>query len=184
MNTILTEKSKMLSFILRHKPESIGLTLYEDAWAEISDLLGLLNQRGNHISFDDVMRIISLDDNKRFELSEDKTRIRASYGHSLNEIAVHRIPKTPPDVLFHGTAKRFLDSIKTTGILPKERHYVHLTENIHQAAAKGKRYGSPVVLQINAKIMHQDGFQFFEAADSTWLTNFVPVDYFAKLGTP
>lgn len=178
MNKILTEKSKTLSFILRHKPDSIGLTLHEDAWAQLSDLLDLLNQNGKHISFDDIMSIISSDNNKRFELSEDKTRIRASYGHSLNEITVHRIPKTPPEILFHGTAKRFLDSIKVAGILSKERHYVHLTEDAHQAMAKGKRYGSPVVLRINAKGMHQGGFQFFEPIDGTWLTDFVPVDYF------
>ncbi len=184
MNKNLIEKSKILSFVLRHNPESIGLTIHEDTWAQFSDLLDLLNKNGHEISRTDIKNIVGNDIKHRFEFSKDDVYIRAAYGHSFDKATIQRIAEVPPHQLFHGTAKRFLDSIKENGLHAKERHYVHLIESVAHALENGKRYGSPVVLKIDSDAMHRAGFAFFKATDGIWLTNSVPVDYILIETTP
>ena len=38
--------------------------------------------------------------------------------------------KVPPEILYHGTARRFFNSIQEKGLLPKGRQYVHLSIDI------------------------------------------------------
>lgn len=115
-------------------------------------------------------------DKKRFQVSDDGLRIRASQGHSIN-VDLKLIPKEPPAVLFHGTAKRFLESIQREGLKPGQRNHVHLSTNIDTAIAVGKRYGKPIILEVDAGVMHQQGYEFFLSDNNVWLVNNVPTHY-------
>ncbi|MDW2981787.1 RNA 2'-phosphotransferase [Rhodanobacter sp. KK11] len=169
-----TEVSKFLSYVLRHEPHAIGLTLDSEGWAEVNALIAGAKQAGRTLDVELIRAVVNSSDKKRFALSDDGSRIRAVQGHSTDTVAIQREPKQPPEFLYHGTATRFLDSILAEGLRPGERHHVHLSEDVSTATAVGQRYGKPVVLKIEALRMHQQGFVFFQADNGVWLVTNVP----------
>ena len=103
--------SKFLSLILRHKPEEAGLTLDDSGWCSVDELLRGCAAGGYKVSREELNTFVAENDKKRFEFSDDGTRVRASQGHSI-EVNLQYMPKQPPADLYHGTAIRFLDSKK------------------------------------------------------------------------
>jgi putative RNA 2'-phosphotransferase len=169
--------SKFLSFVLRHKPEAIGLTLDAEGWADIYLLIACANRSGQALTRPLLQEVVESSDKKRFTVSEDGLRIRAAQGHSTQSVVIAHVEKQPPEFLYHGTATRFLDSIREQGLLPGSRHYVHLSEDEQTATAVGQRYGKPVVLKVKALFMYQQGFKFYQAENGVWLTGNVPAAY-------
>lgn len=176
----IVKTSKMLSLFLRHKPDSINLKLDKEGWANLEELIIKASDYGYRINLNLIMKVISKSIKKRFEISQNEKFIRAMHGHSTNIVDISYEEKVPPIILYHGTADRFLDSILGEGIISKERHYVHLTEDINTAQETGSRYGDPVVLEIDSLKMHQDGIKFFYARNGVWLTCHVPCRFFKK----
>jgi len=168
--------SKFLSLILRHKPETIGITLDENGWTSVSDLIEKMNQNGNHIDLPTLKKIVETNDKKRFAFNADKTKIRANQGHSI-EVDLNYKAQIPPSILYHGTADSKLESIQKTGLQKMERHHVHLSVDKLVAINVGSRYGTPVVLEIDAETMHNDGHEFFVAENGVWLTDNIPTKY-------
>lgn len=166
----LAETSKFLSYVLRHEPHTIGLQLDIEGWGSISALIEGAARHGRSIDLKLIEQVVATNGKKRFELSADAMRIRAVQGHSTASVNRSFEPKQPPDVLFHGTASRFLDSILRDGLKPGSRHYVHLCADEQTARAVGQRYGSPVVLVVDTHRMHQGGFVFHQAENGVWLT--------------
>ena len=183
MSKTLNETSKFLSYVLRHEPQAIGLTLDSEGWADIAALMECAAQSGRAMALDLIQQVVDTSDKKRFSLSADGLRIRAAQGHSTGRVAITYPEKEPPEWLFHGTATRFLDSILKEGLRPGERHHVHLSEDEQTAAAVGQRYGKPVVLRVEARWMRQQGFRFFQADNGVWLTEAVPVQFIMKGAT-
>ncbi|GAA6143717.1 RNA 2'-phosphotransferase [Hydrogenophaga sp. 5NK40-0174] len=168
--------SKYMSYVLRHRPEEAHLELDAEAWTELDRLVEACVANRLAGSRDDVLEVVAASDKKRFSLSADGLRIRAAQGHSVNvELALQ--PEKPPQVLFHGTATRFLDSIQEQGLLPRERQQVHLSESRDTAVRVGQRHGSPVVLEVDAGAMWNEGFKFFRADNGVWLTDTVPAGF-------
>lgn len=172
-----TETSKFLSYVLRHEPHAIGLTLDREGWAEIDALTACAKTAGRELDVALIRAVVASCDKKRFAISEDGLRIRAVQGHSTDSVAIQHEPKQPPEFLYHGTATRFLDSILAEGLRPGERHHVHLSQDI--VTAVGQRYGKPVVLKVEALRMHQQGFKFFQADNGVWLTTNIPPSFLA-----
>jgi putative RNA 2'-phosphotransferase len=164
-----TEVSKFLSYVLRHEPQAIGLTLDQEGWADIGALIDGARQSGRLLDADLIRAVVASSDKKRFAISDDGLRIRAVQGHSTASVAITYAEKVPPEFLYHGTATRFLDSILKEGLKPGERQHVHLSEDVQTATTVGQRYGKPVVLKIEALRMHQQGFKFFQAENGVWL---------------
>ncbi len=175
----LEKASKFLSFVLRHEPEAIGLELDTNGWVAL-DLL--IEKAATEISLspDLIEEVVRTSDKKRFALSEDGARIRANQGHSV-KVDLQLTPKDPPEVLYHGTATRFLESILADGLRPGQRHHVHLSAERATALAVGKRHGKPVVLQIASAEMRARGFLFFLSENGVWLTDRVPPAYLSRL---
>jgi putative RNA 2'-phosphotransferase len=180
MSKQLTEASKFLSYVLRHEPESIGLSLDREGWANMAALIEGAARSGKPIDRDLIQQVVASSDKKRFALSDDGLRIRAVQGHSTDKVDIHFVEKVPPEFLYHGTATRFVESIHTEGLLPGERQYVHLSEDVQTAMSVGQRYGKPVVLKIEALRMYQQGFKFFMAENGVWLTNSVHASFISK----
>jgi putative RNA 2'-phosphotransferase len=166
--------SKRLSFVLRHRPESIGLELAEGGWVAIDDLIAALARHGTQISHEDLQNVVAHNDKRRFTIEEG--RIRASQGHSIDvDLALES--RTPPGVLYHGTATRFLDSILRQGLVRGSRHHVHLSADDETARKVGRRHGVPVVLTVASGRMAEAGHGFFLSANGVWLTEQVPPGY-------
>lgn len=177
----MTEKetiktSKFLSLILRHEPKRVGLTLGEAGWVGVDELLRAANQHGVPLTLDQLKHIVATSDKKRFAFSEDGLRIRASQGHSV-EVDLQYEPQSPPDLLYHGTATRFLDSIRKDGLLRMERHDVHLSAETKITVQVGARHGKPALLTIRAGAMHRAGHVFRRSANGVWLVNHVPPQF-------
>lgn len=122
----LDDTSKFLSYVLRHQPEAIGLTLDGEGWADIDALIAGAARDGRALDRVLLGAVVENNDKKRFALSADGQRIRAVQGHSHAAVAIAYAPAVPPAVLYHGTASRFLDSIRERGLVPGSRHHVHL----------------------------------------------------------
>ena len=168
--------SKFLSLVLRHQPEKFGLTLSEEGWVSVAELLPALEAHGLSVTLPELRDVVAANDKQRFSFSADETLIRANQGHSV-QVTLGYEPASPPAILYHGTAERFLSSIKQQGLLKGQRHDVHLSEKQETATAVGSRYGRAVVLKIASERMNKDGHLFFRSANGVWLTEHVPVEY-------
>ncbi|GAB7036247.1 MULTISPECIES: RNA 2'-phosphotransferase [Catenuloplanes] len=172
--------SKRLSLVLRHRPESVGVTLTEDGWVAVPTLLEALGRHGLRLTRDELGRVVEENDKKRFtiERTPDGERIRANQGHSVAVELGYRAEE-PPETLYHGTADRHLAAIREQGLVKGSRHHVHLSPDPVTARAVGGRHGRPVVLTVAAARMAAAGHLFFRSANGVWLTDAVPPEYLA-----
>lgn len=172
--------SKFLSLILRHKPEVINITLDKHGWANVNELINNINSKSNYkIDMQILEEIIETDNKMRYSFNEDKTLIRANQGHSI-KVDVELNEEVPPEILYHGTAEKYVESIDKEGLVPKSRLYVHLSKDSDTATKVGSRHGKPVVYRIDSAKMHMDGFKFYISENGVWLTKEVPVQYLIK----
>ena len=168
--------SKFISLVLRHHPDAAGIALDPHGWADVAALLRGMTKAGFPADADMLEEIVRTDEKQRYSFNEDHTKIRANQGHSV-AVDLELKPAEPPELLWHGTASRFLSSIMQEGLKPMSRQYVHLSPDIETAEKVGRRRGKPVILQIDTKRMHADGFLFYRAENGVWLTGSVPVRY-------
>lgn len=161
--------------ILRHKPEVIGITLDRHGWADVAALIEGVNKT-HPLDMETLEQIVAEDEKQRYSFNEDKTRIRANQGHSV-PVDVELEEKEPPEILYHGTGEKYVDSIRQQGLIPKSRLYVHLSSDIPTAVSVGKRHGTPIVYQVKSRDMYKDGYRFFLSVNGVWLTKEVPVCY-------
>lgn len=162
------KRGKKLSYLLRHDK---SYAFDEHGWREVNDLVA------NHgFTMEELREIVATNNKQRYEFSEDMTRIRARQGHSI-QVDAELSEATPPDMLYHGTAKAFVKSIMSQGIQKGNRLYVHLSTTIDVATKVGERHGEPAVLAIDAKRMHEDEIKFFLSRNGVWLTEFVDAKY-------
>ena len=172
--------SKFISLILRHKPEEIGITLDDFGWAKVEDLINGINNSGRKIDIGILEEIVRTDNKQRYSFNEDKTKIRANQGHSIPVTIEFKEPE-PPNTLYHGTATKFMESIKHQGIKSMSRLYVHLSKDFETAKQVGERHGECVVLVINAKRMSEDGIKFYLSENGVWLTEYVDPKYILSI---
>jgi putative RNA 2'-phosphotransferase len=176
MEKQLKHISKLMSLVLRHQPQAIGLQLDENGWASVQELMAKMNANGTKVDLSTLNMAVETNDKKRFAFNEDKTMVRANQGHSI-EVDLNLKAAVPPDTLYHGTAERFIYSILKEGLKKQQRQHVHLSLHEQTAKAVGSRHGKPVILLIDAKAMARDGHIFYLSENNVWLTDSVPVQY-------
>jgi putative RNA 2'-phosphotransferase len=165
-----------MSLVLRHDPAKFGVELDSAGWARVDELLAAAARAGVPLDEAALRRVVEENDKKRFALSDEGAMIRASQGHSV-AVDLGLEPVEPPAVLFHGTATRFLDSIRREGLVPGTRQHVHLSADEATATTVGARHGRPAVLRVDAARMHAARHRFFLSANGVWLTEAVPPEY-------
>ena len=175
----LTDTSRYISLILRHKPDVIGITVDEHGWANVNEMIEGVN-RTHPINIEILEEIVRMDNKKRYSFNEDKTLIRANQGHSI-PVDVELKEKIPPEYLWHGTGEKYVESIDKIGLIPKSRLYVHLSIDIETAVKVGSRHGRPVVYQVNAGAMARAGYIFYCSVNNVWLIKEVPTEYLEKV---
>ena len=176
----LTDISRYICLILRHKPEVIGIELDEHGWADVQQLIsGIKKSRNKSFNMDMLEEIVQTDNKQRYSFNDDKTLIRANQGHSV-KVDVELEEKTPPEFLWHGTGEKYVQSIDSVGLIPKGRLHVHLSKDEDTALNVGKRHGKPVIYKVLSGQMSKDGFRFYLSKNGVWLIKEVPVRYLQK----
>ena len=178
----MVRTSKFLSLVLRHQPDAAGITVDAHGWAEVGALLRGMTDAGVPCDLQALREIVRTDEKQRYTFNEDGTKIRASQGHSF-PVDLGLTQTDPPQVLWHGTATRFLADIMKEGLKPMSRQYVHLSPDAETAYRVGIRHGKPVILQVDALRMVQDGMKIYRAENGVWLTDAVPPQYLQITGT-
>ena len=172
--------SKFLSLVLRHRPQTIGVTLDPAGWIGVDDLLEALARHGRPLTRAELDAIVAGSDKQRFAIDRSTDRIRANQGHSI-DVDLGLPDSVPPAVLYHGTPTRNLASILKHGLRKQGRHAVHLSADTVTADRVGSRRGEHVVLTVDAGAMHRDGCRFAVSANGVWLTEAVPAHYLSVL---
>jgi len=172
--------SRYLSYLLRHHPEDADLSVNDQGWASIEELVAGARAVGRKLTVNDVMRVVETDPKGRFALSDDRLSIRANYGHSM-PVDLGLEAETPPELLYHGTAHRFRDEVLEKGLEPRERQHVHLSERPEEALDVGRRHGRPALIHVEALRMAEEGYAFYrsESEAGIWLTREVPSEFLA-----
>lgn len=168
--------SRLLSLVLRHKPQKIDLQLDAAGWADVDHLLQQLEAHGHQTDMEGLKEMVRTNNKQRFAFNKDMTKIRANQGHSI-DIDHGYAPVEPPEILYHGTAEKSVQSILASGLEKRNRHHVHLSEVLETAISVGKRHGSPVILEVKARLMVEEGYEFFCSENQVWLTEVVPVEF-------
>ena len=170
---------KFLSLILRHSPELIGIEMDSQGWVNIKELISKCAAKGKRFSMADLEEIVETNNKRRYSFNEDKTKIRANQGHSI-DVDLEFSPVEPPEILYHGTAESFYNSIMEKGIIKKNRQHVHLSDNRTTAHNVGARHGKPLILRVLSGEMHTDGIEFFLSENGVWLTDYIDPKYIEK----
>jgi putative RNA 2'-phosphotransferase len=169
--------SRRLALVLRHRPETAGLTLDANGWVPVADLLAALR-----ISRADLDLVVQNNDKARFVIApgaDGIDRIRANQGHSRRvHVDLDLPPAEPPPVLFHGTPRANLTAIQRDGLRPGTRQHVHLSPDVPTALVVGRRRSPDVViLEVAAGPLHEAGHVFHRSENGVWLTAAVPPEF-------
>jgi putative RNA 2'-phosphotransferase len=177
MNESQTIKiSKYLSLVLRHSPETIGIVLDENGWTGVLTLIAKLGRKFPGFDMAALEEVVANNNKQRFAFNADKTKIRASQGHSV-KVDLEYEPVPPPEMLYHGTVRKFIPAIAKSGIQKMSRYQVHLSKDLETAINVGTRRGAALILKIKAGEMHRAGYDFFVSANGVWLTDHVPPQF-------
>ncbi|QQC63182.1 RNA 2'-phosphotransferase [Paraburkholderia ginsengisoli] len=183
--------SRLLSKILRHEPEMVGIRLDRQGWVSVDELIRAIERTARNanaskrlrtlptVTRELILAVVATNEKQRFSLSQDGLRIRAAQGHSIG-VDLGYADMEPPAVLYHGTAWSNWESIAADGLTPRTRHAVHLSTDVNTATRVGARHGQPLVLVVDAAQMHADGYSFARSDNGVWLTPAVPTAYLSK----
>jgi putative RNA 2'-phosphotransferase len=169
--------SRTIAHALRHDPERYGLVLDKGGWVALDALVRAIacDSQWAALCEGDVHAMMAAADKQRYEISG--RNIRAIYGHSI-PAKIERAPATPPDVLYHGTTRGALGPIRRDGLKPMRRQYVHLSTDAETAAIVARRRtSSEVIIQVKAKVAHNDGVIFQRGNDQVWLAKGIAARY-------
>lgn len=174
----LQRLSRTACHALRHDPAAYGLALDAEGWVSVTALAQGLRVQCPEIAEVGVEQIENLacQEPSRYEFQEG--RIRARYGHGLDQAVAH-VPAMPPEVLFHGTDWRSAAVIASEGLKPMGRRYVHLTSDLDYA--RSLKLGSAVVLVVKAAEAQLAGVEFYQATETVWLAHPVAAIYISQL---
>ncbi len=173
-----TRISKFLSLVLRHQPASFGITLDSAGWTSVDALLAACAKHDVRFTRAELLEVVATSDKQRFAVSPDGSQIRANQGHTV-AVELELATAVPPAVLYHGTVDRFVEGIRTHGLLKGQRHHVHLTADLETAKKVGGRRGKPVILEVRAAEMVAAGMSFSISQNGVWLIEHVPPAYIA-----
>jgi putative RNA 2'-phosphotransferase len=162
--------------VLRHQPENIGIQLDPNGWTAVKELIEKAKESGIQLDSETLNLIVATNTKKRFAFNETFDKIRASQGHSI-AIELGYTNQKPPEILYHGTGEKSVQSIVGTGLEKRNRQHVHLSSNRETALHVGQRHGKPFVFIVLAERMYHDNFQFFISDNGVWLTDNVPAKY-------
>ncbi|MDJ0942649.1 MAG: RNA 2'-phosphotransferase [Kiloniellales bacterium] len=170
--------SRLVAHALRHRPDLYGLELDRNGWIELETLARALagsRPEWRDLAAAEIRAMVAAATKQRYEIRGE--RIRARYGHSLPE-KIEGNPVVPPALLYHGTTPEALPRIRTQGLKPMRRHYVHLSPDPETATLVAERRSkTPVIIEVRARDAHAEGLAFYRGNDQVWLSDPIPASY-------
>ena len=176
----LIKVSKKLSYLLRHCTDPLYIDL-KGGWADVNQIITVLKSKYSETDLKVLEKIVDNDEKGRYSFNSDHTKIRANQGHSIPDVIIEMEQPDPPELLYHGTATRFLPTILEEGLKPMTRQYVHISADPETATEIGMRHGKPVVLEIRAKEVTADGHRLYRSSNGVWLAKEVPIKYISVM---
>lgn len=172
-----TNKSKVVAEILRHDPYKHGLTISNEGWVSVFDIIEKVKCLS---SFKIIAEIVGKDSKGRYSFNTDFTMVRANQGHSLDCVTIKLERVFPTHALYHGTNPNLFDTLMEEGLKPMKRQYVHLSSDIDTAYSVGKRYSKnkePIIF----KIENFDNMEVFISENGVHLTKSVDPKLLTKI---
>lgn len=172
-----------ISFLLRHKPEDIGLKMDNHGWVSVEELIAGINKSGKYKLTEIQLEEIVKQDNKgRYRFNKDHSKIKACQGHSIPWVEPEMEYLAPPKYLYHGTTTIAVEKIMASKAICKmNRHAVHMQEDLDKAWKSATRWHLiPVVLKIDAERMYKEGYVFGRTENNVWCTETVPTAYIVE----
>ncbi len=176
MNDYNVKISKLMSKVLRHRPELLKIDVDHEGWTDAQVLCERIAERYPGFAFAQMEQIVRDNNKQRFSFNEDKSLIRANQGHTIPvDVAMDILE--PPLYLYHGTAETTVPVIMREGLKPMRRLFVHLSSDPETALKVGARHGTPAVLLVHAKELYDSGVEFRRSANGVWQVKHVPAEY-------
>ena len=175
--------SVYISFLLRHKPETLRLDMDRHGWVSAEALIDGINAEGTYrLNWEELKKIVDTDEKGRFRFDEECRRIKACQGHSVPWVEPEMEYGEPPVFLYHGTTTAAWEKILQSGAISKQkRHAVHMQADPAKAWQSATRWHlTPVVLKIDAREMQKAGFVFGKTENDVWCTETVPTAYIVE----
>ena len=176
----LTRISKKMFYLLRHCTDPLLVDL-NGGWADVDAVIAQLRIRYPAFTRRELEQIVAEDEKGRYSFDAKGRRIRANQGHSIPGVRVDMEAPVPPELLYHGTASRFLPQILQQGLRPMSRQFVHISPDPETALRVGERHGKPVVLCVEARRFVEDGYKLLRSANGVWQAEEVPPEYLRLL---
>jgi len=165
--------SKLLSLMLRHRPEEFGLNMDPYGFILLDEVIRAVQERYPEVVEEDIRTLVEGSEQRRFEIGEKG--IRALYGHSFF-VEMDGEPMDPPEYLYMGCLSQDIRRFRTEGIMPVDRFYVHLSVERETAEERSKQADGPCVVQILARRAQEKGVQFFSRGNVA-LTRGIPPEF-------
>ena len=172
----LVKISQKLAGLLRHRTDPMYIDL-NGGWADVNEIISALKARFPEVDRAVIDEIVANDEKGRYSFDITGT----NQGHSIPGVKIEMERPQPPELLYHGTARRFLPSILREGLKPMSRQYVHISPDIETAVKVGKRHGAPVVLVIRAGDFVKDGNVLMRSYNGVWQAERVPPEYLSVI---
>ncbi len=172
MHPRLKERSRTLSWLLRHGAREAGVDMDPAGWVAIDEVLRVVR-----LTRDDLAEVVRTNDKRRLQISDG--RVRACQGHStenmpvtLDALEASWVEHVGHEPLWHGTAMRALPGIAERGLLPVRRTHVHLAAALDSRV--GKRAAVDVMLKVDPDLVRAVGQRIFDAPNGVVLVRHVP----------
>jgi putative RNA 2'-phosphotransferase len=170
--------SRFLSLILRHRAPHFGLDMDDEGFVNIDDLLDVIDEQQPALDWVEPEHLTELagrGDRRRFEVRDD--RVRATYGHSFSR-PIHYKNVDPPEILYVGIPKSQMTVIRSDGLRPHGRQYVHLSVESEEAMQVGRNQDAAAELvRVKAAEAATAGIAFHHPANGLYLVAGMPPKY-------
>lgn len=177
--------SKTLSRVLRHNP-ALSVEIDDTGYARLADVVAYMKTvrpfSETGLDVVEVLDTVKGDAKQRFQIDGDT--IRALSGHSF-PVDTGGEPFDPDGPLYFGTtqaSRRVLDE----GLLNSKKLKVRLSYS-HQEAfgiASSRPAGDPLVIEVDAVRLAQDGWSFELLSNGEILTNPIGPEYLSEARDP
>lgn len=154
--------SKLLSLILRHRPDEFGLNMDEFGFIPLDEVVEAVQQRYSAVAEEDIRDLVETSRQRRFEITDKG--IRALYAHSFF-VEMDGEPMTPPEKLYMIAPADAAATMKDEGIRPEDRFYLHLSPSREAAEARSGSVDDPALVEILAADAAAEGVQFWERGE-------------------
>ncbi|MCL5680958.1 MAG: RNA 2'-phosphotransferase [Candidatus Thermoplasmatota archaeon] len=169
---------RIITGVLRHKPEKYHIEVSEKGYVNIDELVQEIRFHYRRLHFvgpSHIFAIVLTDTKGRYQISDNKRYVRATYGHTL-EVDLSDLPTDGvPDTLYYPTNSEEFEIFKENGILPSDRRWIHLSSSKEKAYIAGlHHFDSPLLIPISTLTVKENGETIYRAGVGVFICKFVP----------